>query len=179
MQNLHIHVYGQSIIVGAPYPFMTEPTNMPPAPSSLVWPTILIPRKFTVSVGREERGEKGGGRAIRSLATKFTHNKEDFHIKHTSPLVSHLVAAKLPFTCQPNNLFYHHPRLLKALNKGGSNIPHIKQTQTLSHIIMLNSAEKKIWLPITIHYAVRSGLYMYKVWLDGILPGIVWLLPLL
>ena len=34
---------------------MTEPTNIPPAPSSLVWPTMLIPRKLTVSVGERER----------------------------------------------------------------------------------------------------------------------------
>ena len=32
-------------------PFITEPTNIPPGPSeSLPWPTMLMPRKFTVSV---------------------------------------------------------------------------------------------------------------------------------
>ncbi len=41
--------------VSGTYPFITDPTYMPPPlPSSLVWPTMLIPRKLTVSE-REQR----------------------------------------------------------------------------------------------------------------------------
>lgn len=34
-------------------PFIIEPTYIPPSPPLLLWPTILIPRKLTVSIFNE------------------------------------------------------------------------------------------------------------------------------
>ena len=59
MRGIKLEVRGQHLLTTWPpkpynalhstYPFIIEPTYMPPSPPLLLWPTMLIPRKFTVS----------------------------------------------------------------------------------------------------------------------------------